>query len=285
MLYLFYDTETTGKWHKDLPLDHDAQPNLVQLASIITDSDRKILQYFVVIVRPNGWTIPAEVSQIHGISDHRARSMGIPLMTAIALFSAFCVTAGVIVGHNLAFDINIMLRSYWQMNKEDRIPDSKVCTMLMAKDILKLPSSFKSKSSKDPYKWPSLQETYTYFHKTEFKGAHSALEDTRATMDCYWEMRDLGVENVAPYISFQPISQASPGSKLGETRTLEFLKTTIEKCRDKPLNDWERTFVSDMASRIEEQGDRIMISSKQWAILEKLRDMYLKDKTPDMMVS
>jgi len=277
MLYLFYDTETTGKWHRDLTIEHDAQPNLVQLAAILADEDHKILEHFAVIVRPDGWTIPMEVAQIHGISDHRARAQGVPVMTALAMFSAFCVTADIVIGHNLAFDINIILRSYWQVNKPERLPKTKVCTMLMAKDVLQLPKPTNIRARPgDLYKWPTLQEAHKFFFNKEFEGAHSALEDTTATMNVYWAMHDRGIDDIAPKIPTQPLSQ-SPKTGASQ-RTKEFLLDTINRVSKKGLDDWERQFIGDMEKRLEEYGDRLLVSARQWAVVEKLYVLYLKQE-------
>jgi DNA polymerase-3 subunit epsilon len=277
VLYLFYDTETTGKWHADLPINHDAQPNLVQLAALMMDADANVLSEFVTIVRPEGWTVSAEVAQIHGISDYRARSLGVPMISALSLFSAFCANCDIVVGHNLSFDFNILTRSYWQLGKPHRIPQRRVCTMLMSKDVLQLPKKGRAKPRPgDLYKWPTLQEAHKFFFDKEFDGAHSAMADTKATADCYWEMKARGIEDVPPKINFIPATQASENSSSPDTRTHEFLASVITGVQDKNLTDWERQFVTDMQSKIDEYGERTMVSQRQWPVIDKLHDIYLR---------
>lgn len=271
MIYLFYDTETTGKWHRDLAIDHEAQPSLVQLAALLCDG-RQALSEISLIVRPDGWVVPNEVSQIHGISDYRARSQGVPLITALAVFSALCANADVVVGHNLAFDVNIIMRSYWQIGRKDRLPGHKICTMLMATDVLKLPKPFQSKKKNDQYKWPNLQESYEHFFGESFSNAHTANADVAATAAIYWAMKDQGVEDIKPKIMFKPFTRPSKNSNgnADEHRTFANLQAIMNQAKDLQLNEWEAKFVADMLARIEQYQDHVLVSPNQWAIVEKL---------------
>jgi len=69
-MYLFFDTETTG-----LPLNWKAPvthvnnwPRMVQLAYLYYDTDGKKIDSGDYIIKPEGFTIPADVSRIHGIT-------------------------------------------------------------------------------------------------------------------------------------------------------------------------------------------------------------------------
>jgi len=69
-MYLFFDTETTG-----LPLNWKAPvthvnnwPRMVQLAYLYYDTDGKMIDSGDYIIKPEGFTIPAEVSRIHGFA-------------------------------------------------------------------------------------------------------------------------------------------------------------------------------------------------------------------------
>lgn len=85
-LALFYDTETTGLPLFKEPSEHPDQPHIVQLAACLVDLDtRKTIASMDVIVKPNGWTIPAEVSAIHGITTEHAMDVGISEAMAIEL--------------------------------------------------------------------------------------------------------------------------------------------------------------------------------------------------------
>jgi hypothetical protein len=51
------------------------------------------------------------------------------------------------------------------------------------------------------------------------------------------------------------------------------LVALVEKCQllDSRLTDWEYTFISDLAVKLDDHGEDIRISDKQQAVLERLR--------------
>ena len=77
MRALFYDTETTGlpDWHQ--PSDGPQQPHIVQLAACLVDLDtRETIDSMDMIIRPDGWVIPDDVAEVHGITTERATAEG-----------------------------------------------------------------------------------------------------------------------------------------------------------------------------------------------------------------
>lgn len=60
---LFYDTETSGLPLFHEPSEHPDQPHIVQLGACLVDPDtRRVISTIDLIVRPDGWEIPAEVA-------------------------------------------------------------------------------------------------------------------------------------------------------------------------------------------------------------------------------
>ena len=47
------------------------------------------------------------------------------------------------------------------------------------------------------YKWPRLQELYYKLFGRYFESAHNAANDTRATMECFWKLVQLGEIDLA----------------------------------------------------------------------------------------
>ena len=64
---LLFDTETTGFVQKDYPPDHPSQPHLVQLGMILADDASNEIQSVELIVRPEGYEIPKQASDVHKI--------------------------------------------------------------------------------------------------------------------------------------------------------------------------------------------------------------------------
>ena len=80
--YLFFDTETTGlpKDYKAPLADLNNWPRLVQLAYLLFDTDGNELSSGDFIIKPEGFSIPAEVSKVHGITDALSLRLGFSLM-------------------------------------------------------------------------------------------------------------------------------------------------------------------------------------------------------------
>lgn len=38
------------------------------------------------------------------------------------------------------------------------------------------------------------------------------------------------------------------------------------------LSDWERGFIADFQTRVDQYGDNTRVSSRQWEILDRIRD-------------
>ena len=79
MVYLFFDTETTG-----LPKKYDAPSSdldnwscrLVQLPWIMKDENQTLLSQGDFIIKPEGFEIPKESSNVHGITTEIALEKG-----------------------------------------------------------------------------------------------------------------------------------------------------------------------------------------------------------------
>ena len=68
-LLFFYDTETTGIPNFKEPSEHPDQPHIVQIAAALVDDEtRKTVSSINLIIKPDGWAIPEELTEIHGIS-------------------------------------------------------------------------------------------------------------------------------------------------------------------------------------------------------------------------
>lgn len=188
MLHLIYDTETTGlpkNWGAPLS-DSDNWPRLVQLSFIFTDGINQ--QEFDFIIKPNGFTIPAEAAAIHGITQERAMTEGVDLAFALSIFRAFVNIADVLVAHNISFDRAIMGAEYHRMGLgapfEQRIAEKQeFCTMKSSTELVGIKGSHGGGN-----KWPKLIELHQHLFGVGFSEAHNSLYDTRACARCYFEL-------------------------------------------------------------------------------------------------
>ncbi len=89
-MFLIFDTETTGlpkRWKAPIS-DTDNWPRCVQIAWQLHDQDGVMVSNKEFIVSPEGFTIPYESEQIHGISTQLATDKGIPLREVLNHFQS-----------------------------------------------------------------------------------------------------------------------------------------------------------------------------------------------------
>ena len=191
---LFYDTETTGLPLFKEPSEHPGQPHIVQLAACLVDlTTRKLIDSMDVIIRPDGWTIPEDVADIHGITTERALDEGVPEATAVGQFMN--MWGGYLrIAHNEQFDariIRIALMRFEVEGAADLWKTGKAeCTAKLATPICQIPPTDKMvRAGFNKFKTPNLGEAYRHFMGRDFENAHSAMADVRACMDVYFAIK------------------------------------------------------------------------------------------------
>lgn len=192
-MYLIFDTETTGMAQFRLPPNHESQPRLVQLGAILYDTEWKVRAEVNLIVKPDGWTIPKEASDIHGITQEIAEKFGVAHRTAVRLFCGLERRANLLIAHNIQFDELVMDAAIYY---EKSVPISSgqqetFCTMKAMTPICKLPGNY------GDFKWPKLQEAYKHAFGKEFDGAHDAMADVRACARLFRWLKGREVPNLA----------------------------------------------------------------------------------------
>ena len=188
MFHLIFDTETTGlpkNWNAPLS-DVENWPRLVQLSFII--SDGKDSREFDFTIKPEGFEIPVEASNIHGISTEKALEEGVDLKLALSIFRAMLNVADVVVAHNISFDKAIMGAEYHRQGIgeafEARLASKKqFCSMKESTALCAIIGSHGGGN-----KWPKLIELYRHLFNEDFSDAHNSLADTRACARCYFEL-------------------------------------------------------------------------------------------------
>jgi DNA polymerase III epsilon subunit-like protein len=186
-LYLFFDTETTGlpqSW--DAPVeDLDNWPRLVQIAWLVYDEQGIEIEKVSKIIMPEGFTIPSEASDIHGISTDRAYDEGDYLIDVLESFMNSLENCRYLIAHNIAFDEKIIMAELLRKNISNNIQNiEKICTMLSTVNLCKLPSHY-------GYKWPKLMELHKVLFGVEFDDAHDALADIEACAKCFLKLREI----------------------------------------------------------------------------------------------
>jgi len=185
-MILIFDTETTGLFPNELNWgrDYDQFPHLVQMAWVITDDDGKELDQENHIIQPDGYTIPKESEEIHGISTRQALKEGIHEKVVLKAFLLDARKCDIIVAHNIYFDTSIIKANLLRHNIDRELfndilyKDKRYCTMIHGQKLL-------------GGKRPKLSELHQELFNEPFKDAHSAMGDVRAVERCYFKMRGL----------------------------------------------------------------------------------------------
>lgn len=202
-LGLFYDFETSGLPDWSQPSESPQQPHVVQVGAQLVNLDtRVVVQSLDVIVRPEGWTIPDEVAQVHGITTEMAMDLGVPEGTALEmLLELWKPTAPRLrIGHNESFDARIMridmFRFFDQQLADLWKAGEAHCTQTLSSPILNLPPTAKMIAARRNHrKSPNLREAYEFFTGRPLSGAHNAMVDVDACKTVYFAIKDreLGV--------------------------------------------------------------------------------------------
>ena len=184
-MFLIFDTETTG-----LPSNYNAPvsdsenwPRLVQLAWQLHDETGKLISAKNYIVKPDGFTIPFNSAQIHGISTERALESGFALVDVLAEFEADRAKAKYAVGHNVVFDTSIIGAENFRLNQAYPITEMAVLdTKDLSTDFVAIPGRG------GRFKWPTLSELHQKLFGKTFEDAHDAAYDVDATARCFFAL-------------------------------------------------------------------------------------------------
>lgn len=99
MNILAYDTETTGIPDWKQPSESEHQPHLVEICGLLYDAEtQELIDSYHAIIKPDGWTIPQEVVDVHGITNERATEEGVPEAEAVSAFLALTRPNGIGTG-------------------------------------------------------------------------------------------------------------------------------------------------------------------------------------------
>jgi DNA polymerase III subunit epsilon len=186
--YLFLDTETTGlpKKGRFSVKDLDNWPRIVQVAWILSDSRGNIISNAGHIVKPNGFIIPDESIEIHGISNIKAITSGHSVYAVLKELLMVVNMADCIVAHNMEFDEKTVWSEFHRLKNQNPFRDKlRICTMEGSANFCKIKSNY-------GYKWPTLGELYYKLFQTQFQEVHNAEYDIQATFKCFWELKRLG---------------------------------------------------------------------------------------------
>ena len=128
-MHLFIDTETTGLQRGGV------QPRIVSIAWVISDSPGQHHSLRYMIVKPNGFRIPQEAIDVHGITNERARREGVSIDLALDALALDVRThkPSSVIAHKLSFDRPIVDAEHQRIGRGSVLSGLRgICTALLA---------------------------------------------------------------------------------------------------------------------------------------------------------
>ena len=186
-MYIIFDTETTGlpkRWNAPLT-DSENWPRCIQIAWQVHADSGELLSHEDYLIQPDGFTVPYDAEQIHGISTALAEQQGRPLDEVLTLFSTALEQAEYVGGHNVTFDLNIMGAEFLRLGDHNPLEEAQVidtCSEETAQ-LCQLPGGRGGK-----FKLPTLTELHIHLFGAGFGEAHNATADVEATTRCFLEL-------------------------------------------------------------------------------------------------
>lgn len=189
---LFLDIETTGLVPKGATYEADFLlfPHVVQLSWIVGEIEKDF------IIRPEGWIIPAEATEIHGITQEIANEKGRRLIDVLEELIIDAKECPKIIGHNIYFDISIIKANALKLGLVAALQDHINPALDKTKRIDTMMKTIKfcglKQEGSNRAKFPSLVDLYFKLFAEEFP-AHNSMEDCRAMKRCLPELVKLGI--------------------------------------------------------------------------------------------
>jgi|UniRef100_A0A6C0CWY9 DNA polymerase III epsilon subunit-like protein len=205
MKFIVYDTETTG-----LPASKDAKmtstelwPHIVQLSYLKYDSERNQLEEKDSVIKvPENVVMDEKNIAIHGITNEVSQTKGVSLIPVIDEFINDIGDVDLVIGHNLEFDLKMMVVELFRIINEStdeavkQIYSEKMeklyslnkyyCTMKNSINVCKLPSPYKK--YRDEYKYPRLDELHSHLFGIKPQKLHNSSNDVLVTFRCFYKL-------------------------------------------------------------------------------------------------
>jgi DNA polymerase III epsilon subunit-like protein len=186
MIVIVFDTETSG-----LIKDKDF-PYILQLSYVVynttVNSIVTIEDDYIKI--PRDVEITEESHLVHGITKRQCNDHGISIQEALHKFNRYLIMSDKVVGHNVEFDIRMILAEAYRNNISIVFDgDNVYCTMKESADVCKIPV-ISTKTGKVYNKYPKLNELYLHYYGKDPKNTHNSLVDILLCLVCFGKLHE-----------------------------------------------------------------------------------------------
>jgi DNA polymerase III epsilon subunit-like protein len=177
MLWLIFDTETTGLPPKNKVISPETLqdwPYIVQFSFSLFNTDTlKIIEYDYIIYAPD---IPEESTKIHGITKSMNKQLGFNFPCVYDIFKLCLDQCDLLIGHNISFDIQMLMAQCLRCNIPFTLEKPTICTMKSTTKLCNLPRM----------KWPNLNELHRTLFNESVINLHNSMIDVIVCLRCYY---------------------------------------------------------------------------------------------------
>ena len=191
---LIFKTETTGLPIWQAPADDPSQPRIAALAATLVPAspdDESIAMDR--LIKPDGWEMPAEVTEKNNLSQSRLEAEGVPIADALDEFLGMLDQAAVLSSFGITFDTKLLRGELRRAGRPDLFGvKPEFCLMRESTRQCKL------RPDRTATKNASLFEASESLLGRTFPSAGNALDKVRTAADLY---RQFGREgSLAPKV-------------------------------------------------------------------------------------
>ena len=185
--YAILDTETSGLFDFKLPADAPDQPRLCGITLILTDEALEVAETYTSLIKPDGWTISAEITAINGLTTEHCEVLGVPVAEALEKYTDAVKAGFVVVAYNAQFDTKVMRGELRRLGLPDLFEETpNICAMRASKSL------GVQKAGEKKGGFPKLTDVYRHFFDREMDDAHTSLADATGCLDVFRKLVEAG---------------------------------------------------------------------------------------------
>ncbi len=191
-MYLFLDVKATGvPKYLNYPLtDILNWPRIFKLSWKFYNSDAVEISSHNCIIKPVGFEIPKEISNIHSITNQTAINNGLDLKTVLMELQSLINKSIYLIGHDLNCDEKILGAEFLRNNFLNFIP------LKGRISIMDSITRLHNRNGNHLYKSPSISELNKELFGPSSEKIHSNESDIETITKCFWELKRRRIINI-----------------------------------------------------------------------------------------
>lgn len=185
MKHCIFDTETNGMFDFSLPADDPSQPRLAWLYAILVDETLDAVEVIDLKVKPDGWSMTPEATEVNGLTDEILEAEGVPVADVLDAWNRLVDEGYEFFAFNARFDAKQMRAELRRAERDDRFEETKNgCLMIACRGL-----GVKKMNGKGGQ--PRLIDCTNHFG-IDHENPHQGKDDTWAAYEIYKILAERG---------------------------------------------------------------------------------------------